>query len=98
MGVTQRMVNTPVDAIDVEDATDTVEIESGSFPVLDYGEGPVVLMLHRFPDSRHLWRHQVPALADAGFRVIAPDMRGFGEAPKPAAVEAYALLNAVEDV
>lgn len=92
------MANTPPDAIDVEDATRTVEIESGSFPVLDHGEGPVVLLLHGFPDSRHLWRYQVPALADAGFRVVAPDLRGFGDAPKPEAVEAYALPNIVEDV
>jgi pimeloyl-ACP methyl ester carboxylesterase len=84
--------------IDVEDATNTVEIDSGSFPVLDHGEGPVVLLLHGFPDSRHLWRYQVPALADAGFRVVAPDMRGFGNAPRPEPVEAYTLPNAVGDV
>lgn len=92
------MAKTTPDTIDVENASSTVEIESGSFPVLDHGEGPVVLLLHGFPDSRHLWRYQVPALADAGFRVIAPDLRGLGDAPKPEAVEAYALPNAIEDV
>ncbi|WP_380677539.1 alpha/beta fold hydrolase [Salinigranum sp. GCM10025319] len=92
------MAKSTPETIDVESASSTVEIESGSFPVLDYGEGPVVLLLHGFPDSRHLWRYQVPALADAGFRVIAPDLRGFGDAPKPEAIEAYALPNVVEDV
>lgn len=84
--------------LDVERATKTVGIDSGSFPVVDHGEGPVVLLLHGFPDSRHLWRYQVPALADAGFRVIAPDLRGFGDAPKPAAVEAYDLSHVMNDV
>lgn len=92
------MVDTTPDPVDVADGTRTIETESGSFPVLEHGDGPVVLMLHGFPDSRHLWRHQVPALAEAGFRVVAPDMRGFGGAPKPDAVEKYVLPNAVEDV
>lgn len=87
-----------VPVLEVERATKTVEIDSGPFPVLDHGEGPVVLLLHGFPDSRHLWRYQAPALADAGFRVIAPDLRGFGNAPKPEAVEAYALSNIIDDV
>lgn len=92
------MVDTEPDPIDVADATRTVETESGSFPVLDHGDGPVVLVLHGFPDSRHLWRYQAPALAEAGFRVVAPDMRGFGDAPKPEPVEAYAVPSAAEDV
>jgi pimeloyl-ACP methyl ester carboxylesterase len=50
-----------------------------------------VLLLHGFPDSSYLWRHQIPALVDGGYRVIAPDLRGFGESDKPDAVEAYAL-------
>jgi pimeloyl-ACP methyl ester carboxylesterase len=66
--------------------------------VLDEGEGTPVLLLHGFPDSSHLWRHQVPALVDAGMRVIAPDLRGFGESDKPEAVEAYALRRSVADV
>jgi pimeloyl-ACP methyl ester carboxylesterase len=87
-----------IEAIDVESVTTTVEIETGSFPVIDHGTGKVVLLLHGLPDSRHLWRYQVPALVDAGFRVIAPDMRGFGDAPKPDAVEAYEYRHSVEDV
>lgn len=85
-------------ALDVERATRIVEIDSEQFPVIDHGDGPVVLLLHGFPDSRYLWRYQAPALADAGFRVLAPDLRGFGDAPKPEAVEAYELTAVLDDV
>jgi len=84
--------------LDVEAATRTVELESGTFPVVDHGEGDPVLLLHGFPDSRHMWRYQVPALADEGLRVIAPDLRGFGEAPRPEGVENYDLERIVGDV
>ena len=59
---------------------------------------PVVL-LHGFPDSGRMWRHQVRALADAGFMVIVPDLRGYGtSAEAPEGVEAYSMLNAAGDV
>src|SRR5919108_2913975 len=66
--------------------------------VLDEGEGAPVLLVHGFPDSSHLWRHQVPALTGAGLRAIAPDMRGFGASDRPEAVEAYRLGRAVADL
>jgi pimeloyl-ACP methyl ester carboxylesterase len=66
--------------------------------VLDEGEGRPVVMLHGFPDSSYLWRHQVPVLVDAGMRVIAPDLRGFGESDRPAAVEDYAIMRSLADV
>lgn len=66
--------------------------------VLDEGEGAPVLLLHGFPDSSHVWRHQVPALVDAGMRAIAPDLRGFGESDKPEAVEDYAIARSVADM
>jgi len=66
--------------------------------VLDEGEGQPVVLLHGFPDSSYLWRRQVPVLVDAGMRVIAPDLRGFGESDRPAAVEDYALTRSVADV
>ena len=53
------------------------------FNVLVEGQGPDVLLVHGFPDSNSVWRHQIPALVDAGFRVIAPDRRGFGESTAP---------------
>jgi len=66
--------------------------------VLDEGEGPAVLLLHGFPDSAQLWRHQVPTLRDAGFRVVAPDLRGFGDSDKPAEVDAYRVGRSVGDL
>jgi pimeloyl-ACP methyl ester carboxylesterase len=62
------------------------------------GDGPVVLLVHGFPDSRRLWRNQVAPLADAGFRVLAPDLRGFGESGRPEEVEAYGLMHVVGDL
>jgi pimeloyl-ACP methyl ester carboxylesterase len=66
--------------------------------VLDEGEGMPVLLLHGFPDSSHVWRHQVPALVGAGFRAIVPDLRGYGESDRPEEVEAYAVRYGVADV
>ncbi|HEX9547742.1 MAG TPA: alpha/beta fold hydrolase, partial [Acidimicrobiales bacterium] len=62
------------------------------------GEGRPVLLLHGFPDSSRLWRHQVPALAGAGFQVVVPDLRGYGRSDKPEAVEAYSLPLLAGDV
>ena len=62
-----------------------------NFRVVEDGSGPPVLLLHGFPDSSRLWRHQIPAFVGAGYRVIAPDLRGFGESDRPEEVEAYAL-------
>jgi pimeloyl-ACP methyl ester carboxylesterase len=62
------------------------------------GEGPWVLLLHGFPDSARLWRHQVPALVDAGCRVVVPDLRGFGRSDKPDDLDAYNLLFVAGDV
>jgi pimeloyl-ACP methyl ester carboxylesterase len=66
--------------------------------VLDEGEGPAVLLIHGFPDSARLWRHQIATLTDAGFRVVAPDLRGFGDSDKPAEVEAYRVGKSVADM
>jgi len=68
------------------------------FDVTGPDDGPPVLLLHGFPDSARLWRHQARALADAGFRVIAPDLRGFGRSSKPGSVDAYNLLYLAGDV
>jgi pimeloyl-ACP methyl ester carboxylesterase len=63
-----------------------------------HGDGDPVLLLHGWPDDAGLWRHQVPALTGAGFRVITPDLRGFGRSDRPAGKDAYALANSVADV
>jgi pimeloyl-ACP methyl ester carboxylesterase len=83
---------------DLNTITKLVEIKGEQFPVVDTGAGPAVLLLHGFPDSRFLWRAQVPALAAAGFRVIAPDLRGFGEAPRPTEVRPYRRPFLIADV
>ena len=62
------------------------------------GQGRPVVLLHGFPDSGRLWRHQVTALAEAGFQVIVPDLRGYGLSDKPAEVEAYSLALLAGDV
>jgi pimeloyl-ACP methyl ester carboxylesterase len=62
------------------------------------GDGYPVVLLHGFPDTGRLWRHQVPALAEAGLRVIVPDMRGYGRSDKPSTVEAYVLQALAGDV
>src|SRR5689334_10978461 len=65
--------------------------------VRDEGEGPPVLLLHGFPDSSYLWRHQIEALTAAGMRCIAPDLRGRGASERPEGVEAYAIRHSVAD-
>lgn len=67
------------------------------FHVEDSGEGPAVLLLHGFPDTGEVWRHQAPALAAAGFRAIVPDLRGRGRSERPEDVEAYGLQHLVAD-
>ena len=62
------------------------------------GQGRPVVLLHGFPDSGRLWRHQVPALAEAGFQVIVPDLRGYGRSDKPEGVDAYHLMLLAGDV
>ena len=62
------------------------------------GEGRPVVLLHGFPDSGRLWRHQAPALADAGFQVIVPDLRGYGRSDKPDQVDAYSIPVLAGDV
>ena len=66
--------------------------------VEDHGAGPPVLLIHGWPDTARLWRNQVPALTEAGFRAITFDLRGMGRSDKPEGVEAYALPVAVADV
>lgn len=62
------------------------------------GEGPLVLLCHGWPEGWRSWRHQLKALAEAGFRAVAPDMRGYGGSDAPAAVDAYTMLHLVGDV
>jgi pimeloyl-ACP methyl ester carboxylesterase len=65
---------------------------------VEAGEGPLVLLLHGFPQFWYQWRHQIPALVEAGFRVLAPDMRGYNLSDKPLGVRAYRVELLARDV
>jgi pimeloyl-ACP methyl ester carboxylesterase len=62
------------------------------------GAGPLVVLCHGWPESWYSWRHQLSALAEAGFRVVAPDMRGYGQTDRPEEVEKYTMLHLVGDM
>jgi pimeloyl-ACP methyl ester carboxylesterase len=65
--------------------------------VAEAGSGPLVLLLHGFPESWYSWRHQLVALAEAGFHAVAPDQRGYCRTGGPEPVEAYSILHLVGD-
>jgi len=66
--------------------------------IAERGTGPLVLLLHGWPESWYSWRYQLPALAKAGYRVVAPDMRGFGGTDAPPAIEDYTIQKLCADV
>ena len=70
---------------------------AGRLRVYVHGDGPLVLLLHGFPESGRAWRLQMPALAAAGYRAAAPDLRGYGGSVKPVPVEAYRMFSHVAD-
>src|SRR5207342_1833425 len=65
--------------------------------VVEQGEGPVVLLIHGFPETSYSWRHQLSALSIAGYRAVAYDVRGYGRSSKPASVEDYRMVELVGD-
>lgn len=65
---------------------------------VEYGKGPLILLLHGFPECWYAWRYQLPALAQAGFRVVAPDLRGYNLSEKPRGVHAYRMECFIGDV
>ncbi|MFE7039023.1 alpha/beta fold hydrolase [Streptomyces atratus] len=74
-----------------------VEVPEGRIHLVEQGTGPLVLLVHGFPESWYSWRHQLPALAAAGFRAVAIDVRGYGRSSKPGNVEAYRMPAHVAD-
>ena len=66
--------------------------------VAEQGEGPLVILCHGFPECWYSWRHQLPALAKAGFRAVAPDLRGYGLSDRPEGVEKYTILDDIGDI
>ncbi|OPG05795.1 alpha/beta fold hydrolase [Microbispora sp. GKU 823] len=79
--VTHRLVSSP----------------AGRIHVVEQGSGPLVLLVHGFPECWYSWRHQLPVLAAAGYRAVAVDVRGYGRSSKPGDVAAYRMLELVED-
>ncbi|WP_327266613.1 alpha/beta hydrolase [Streptomyces sp. NBC_01232] len=75
----------------------TIEAPAGRLHLAEQGTGPLVLLVHGFPESWYSWRRQLPALAAAGYRAVAIDVRGYGRSSKPAATDAYRMLDLVED-
>ena len=66
--------------------------------IAEAGKGPLVLLCHGFPESWYSWRHQIPALAEAGYHVVAPDQRGYGGSDAPEAIESYTQMHMVGDI
>jgi epoxide hydrolase A/B len=75
-------------------------IESNGIPlnIAEQGKGPLVLLCHGFPESWYSWRHQIEALAAAGFHAVAPDMRGYGKSDRPEAIDQYTIFHLVGDL
>lgn len=65
---------------------------------VEQGQGPLVILCHGFPECWYSWRHQLPALADAGFHVVAPDQRGYGQTDRPEPIEAYNIFQLTGDM
>jgi pimeloyl-ACP methyl ester carboxylesterase len=75
----------------------TIKTNGIDMHIAEAGSGPLVLMLHGFPESWYSWRHQLPALADAGYHAVAPDVRGYGGTDKPNEIEAYSMKQMTAD-
>lgn len=75
-----------------------VQVNGASFHVIEQGEGPAVLFCHGFPDTAETWRSQMRAVAEAGYRAVALDMRGFGASYTPSDVDLYSALHTVGDL
>ncbi|WP_434387960.1 alpha/beta fold hydrolase [Melittangium boletus] len=76
----------------------TVETHGIRLHIAEAGQGPLVLLLHGWPESWYSWRHQLPALAAAGYHAVAPDVRGYGQSDKPWPVEAYSMKTLLADL
>lgn len=81
-----------------EPQLETLDINGIRMRVAKQGSGPLVLLCHGFPELWYSWRHQLAALAAAGYRAVAPDMRGYGGTDAPAELDAYTLLHLVGDM
>jgi pimeloyl-ACP methyl ester carboxylesterase len=76
----------------------SVQTNGINMHLLEAGDGPLVVLLHGFPELGFSWRHQIAALSEAGYRVVAPDQRGYGRTDRPEAQDAYTLCHLAGDV
>lgn len=76
----------------------TVHTNGIDMHVVEAGAGPLVVLCHGFPELSYSWRHQVPALAAAGYRAVAPDQRGYGGTTRPDEIEVYDILHLTDDL
>src|SRR6478609_11569280 len=70
-----------------------IDTRTISMGILEAGSGPLVLLCHGFPETKHAWRHQVADLAKAGYRAVAPDMRGYGKTAAPGHADQYTVFH-----
>lgn len=78
--------------------TSFAETNGVRLEVTEAGAGPLVILLHGFPELAYSWRHQFAPLVEAGFRVVAPNQRGYGKSSRPDPIESYSLENLAQDV
>jgi pimeloyl-ACP methyl ester carboxylesterase len=70
---------------------------AGRIHLVEEGTGPLVLLVHGFPESWYSWRYQLPVLAAAGYRTVVVDVRGYGRSSRPADIAAYRMVELVDD-
>lgn len=102
---TSMRIGQPLAAMAQVDADDPdafnhcfAEVNGIRMHYIDEGQGPLVILLHGFPYLWYMWRRQIVALAEAGYRVVVPDQRGFGQSDRPKTIEAYDMSQSVGDI
>src|SRR5271155_5375048 len=75
-----------------------VQVNGIRMHIAEQGEGPLVVLVHGFPELWYSWRHIIPALAAAGYHAVAPDMRGYGQTDAPPNIEDYTQLQFAGDL
>ncbi len=78
--------------------TRMVTVNGLDMQIVEQGQGPLLVLCHGWPELSYSWRHQIPALVAAGYRVVAPDMRGYGGTSAPDAIDAYTIHHLVGDI
>jgi epoxide hydrolase A/B len=81
-----------------EPAQRLIETNGIRLNIAEQGQGPLVLLCHGFPESWYSWRHQIGALAAAGFHAVAPDLRGYGKSDRPEAIDQYTIFHLIGDL